>query len=64
MSRDKKILAYKSNSYRTSSNSLECNNKPNLILLYASDIIRRLNKSTTEDGYIGRKELLLASIQT
>jgi hypothetical protein len=64
MSRDKKTPAYKSNSYCTSSNSLECNNKPDLILLYASDIMRRLNESTTEDGYIGRKELLLVSTQT
>jgi hypothetical protein len=64
MSRDEKTPAYESNSYCTSSNSLGCNNEPDLILLYASDITRRLNKSTTEDGYIGRKGLLLVSTQT
>jgi hypothetical protein len=64
MSRDKKTLAYKFNSYYTSSNSLEYNNKPNLIPPYASNTIRRLNKSTIEDRHIKRKELLLASTQT
>jgi hypothetical protein len=64
MSRDEKTLMYESNSHRTSSNSLGCNNEPDLILLYASDTTRRLNESTTEDGHIGRKGLLLASTQT
>jgi hypothetical protein len=64
MSRDEKTLAYKSNSYCTSSNSLGYNNKPDLIPPYASDITRRLNKSTTEDRYIGRKGPLSASTQT
>jgi hypothetical protein len=64
MSRDEKTPAYEFNSYCTSSNSLECNNKPNLILLYASNITRRLNKSTTEDRYIRCKGLLLVSTQT